>query len=169
MNWTAAVISAALTVALAGCDEKKAPEVAPVQAQKAPAVAEAPTPAAPTGPDGPADLFAPKIEISTAPEDIARGKDTFAAKGCVACHKVGGGKLVGPDLKDVLVRRTQPWVEKMILNPEAMVARDDAAKAMFRTFLVPMANQKVDPVAELPFILSFLKSESKGPAPEARN
>ncbi len=157
-----------LTAALllgAACDEKKpepaAAAVAPKPVAAAP-VAEAP--AAPTGPDGPSDIVVPKLEPSAAAADIAKGKDLFAAKGCVACHKIGGGKLVGPDLKDVLVRRTPTWVSKMVLKPELMVQKDDTAKALFRSLLIPMPNQGVDPQKELPFLLSYLKSESTGAA-----
>ena len=161
MNHRMTCLFAACLLGAAGCDEKKAaPAPVPVVAA-APAPAAAPVPAAPTGPDGPTEITVPNVEISTAAADIAKGKEIFAGKGCVACHKVGGGKLVGPDLKDVLVRRTQPWVEKMILKPEVMIVKDDAAKALYRSLLVPMANQAVDVDKELPFILSYLKSESK--------
>ena len=165
MNWRTGVICAGLL--LAACDEKK-PAVAVAPKAAVPVVAAPDIAAAPTGPDGPAGIVYPTFVISTAPADIAKGKEMFAAKGCIACHKVGGGKLVGPDLQNVLIRRTQIWVEKMILKPEVMVAKDDAAKAMFRSLLVPMANQNVDPVTELPFLVGYLKSESKGPEPEAR-
>ena len=157
------LLSAATLLSATGCDEKKSPAAAQAPAPKPAAAAPvaAPVAAAPTGPDGPADIVVPKFDISTAPADIAKGKETFASKGCIACHKVGGGKLVGPDLQDILVRRTQVWVEKMILKPEVMIVKDDAARAMYRSLLIPMANQAVDPVNELPFILSYLKSESK--------
>lgn len=148
MNWKRSLIAGLLVLAASGCEEKK------------PAVA--------TGPDGPASIAVPKIEVSVAQADIDKGKATFAAKGCVVCHKVGEGKLVGPDLQGVLARRTTVWVEKMILKPELMIANDDAAKELFRSSLVPMVNQQVDPVNELPFILSYLQSESKGPATEAQ-
>ena len=169
MNSNRILVCAALTICLAACNEKK--PVPPAASAPAPAAAAAaPAPevaAAPTGPDGPEGILIPKFEISVAATDIAKGKETFAAKGCIACHKVGGGKLVGPDLQGVLVRRTQTWVEKMILKPELMVAKDDIARALFRSILVPMANQNVDPVTELPFILSYLKSEA-GPVAEAK-
>ncbi|MBS1150514.1 MAG: cytochrome c2 [Myxococcaceae bacterium] len=166
MHCKSLLLAAALLFALAGCNEKKEAAPAPVAAV-APVAAAPEAPPAPTGPDGPPDIVIPSFEISATPADIGKGKDVFAAKGCIACHKVGGGKLVGPDLKDVLVRRTQPWVMKMILKPEVMLAKDDVAKAMFRSMLVPMANQNVDPINELPFILAYLKSESAGPQPEA--
>ena len=31
------------------------------------------------------------------------GEQLFLSSGCVSCHTIGGGKLIGPDLKDVLI------------------------------------------------------------------
>ena len=73
------------------------------------------------------EIAVPKLKISSSKADIARGQEMFAAKGCVACHKVGGGKLVGPDLKGVLTRRDQNWVAKFILRPDVMLAQDPEA------------------------------------------
>jgi cytochrome c551/c552 len=103
------------------------------------------------------EIPVPKIKISTSKADIAKGQEMFASKGCVACHKVGGGKLVGPDLKDVLKRRDQTWVAKFILRPDLMLAQDPEAKKLLTQYFVPMPNQNVDPKTELPLILAYLK------------
>ena len=103
----------------------------------------------------------PDFVISSAPADVAKGQETFAAKGCPACHKVGGGKLVGPDLKGVTARRDQEWVSKMILRPDVMVKEDETAKKLLAEHLVQMPNQNVDAQKELPLLLAFLKSEEK--------
>ena len=58
--------------------------------------------------EGPASIEVPHIEISSKAEDIAKGEATFVSKGCNACHKIGGGKLVGPDLLGVTSRRSVP-------------------------------------------------------------
>ena len=168
MNFKRWMLGGGLVLALAGCTEKKPAPPAPAPKAEAPAAVpgegvEAQSPA------GPASIVIPTFAISAAAADIAKGKEIFAAQGCIACHKVGGGKLVGPDLQGVLARRTQSWVEKMVLKPEVMIARDDVAKGMYRTILVPMANQNVDPANELPFIVSYLKSESLKPITEAKN
>lgn len=108
--------------------------------------------------DGPPDIDVPDISYSTAAADIAKGKELFGAKGCVACHRIGGGKLVGPDLKGVTGRRHEKWIEKMILHPEVMLREDATAKGLFATHLTAMANQSVDPKTELPYLLAYLKS-----------
>jgi hypothetical protein len=79
----------------------------------------------------------------------------------VGCHKIGGGKLVGPDLKGVTARRDADWVSRMILRPDLMVKEDEAAKKLLVEHLVPMPNQNVDPQKELPLLLAFLKANEK--------
>ena len=103
----------------------------------------------------------PEFVVSTTADDIKKGEGFFAARGCIACHKVGGGKLVGPDLKGVTARRTEKWIKSMILRPDVMVKEDEVAQKLLGETFVPMPNQGVDPKAELPFILAFLKSAEK--------
>lgn len=44
---------------------------------------------------------------------------------CVACHTVGGGNRVGPDLAGVTRRRDEAWLERMIREPDRLVAEGD--------------------------------------------
>lgn len=122
------------------------------------AVAEAPKP--PEAPKA-AAVEVPKLTISTDAAVVAQGKDLFSQKGCVGCHKVGGGKLVGPDLKGVTARRDQEWLIKMIMQPDVMTKQDETAKKLLAEHLVQMPNQNVDAQKELPLLLAFLKSEEK--------
>lgn len=100
----------------------------------------------------------PAFEISKSPTDIAKGQEVFAEKGCTSCHKIGGGKLVGPDLKGVTARRSEIWLKRMILRPDVMVKEDATAKKLLAEHMVPMPNQNVDPTKDLPPILAYLKS-----------
>lgn len=107
---------------------------------------------------GPVDqIKVPDIQYSTAQADIDKGKELFTAKGCNACHKLGGGKLVGPDLKGVTARRDKQWIAKMIMKPDVMIKEDPVAKELFKTHLTPMPNQGVTE-ADLPLIMSYLKA-----------
>jgi cytochrome c2 len=45
---------------------------------------------------------------------------------CSACHKIGGGRLVGPDLKGVTERRDKAWLHRFIKNSQEMVQSGDA-------------------------------------------
>jgi cytochrome c2 len=103
----------------------------------------------------------PAFEISTAQADIDKGKEVFNAKGCGGCHKIGGGKLVGPDLQGVTARRDKTWIARMILHPEIMTKEDPTAKDLFKTYMTQMTNQGVDPKEQLPYLVAFLKSNEK--------
>jgi cytochrome c551/c552 len=146
-----AVFAAAML--FTACDEKKTEAVAATP----PAAVAEPVAAAPAK----TVIEVPEFVISTTADDIKKGEALFASKGCVACHKVGGGKLVGPDLKGVTARRDETWLKKMILRPDVMVKEDEIAKKLLGETFVPMPNQNVDPKTELPFILSFLKNAEK--------
>lgn len=55
----------------------------------------------------------------------SEGEQLFAAKGCVACHTIGGGRLVGPDLAGVSSLREEGWLATFLKSPQAMVAAGD--------------------------------------------
>lgn len=60
-------------------------------------------------------------------------KPTFAAEdpvaffqqNCVSCHTIGGGRLTGPDLKDVSNRQERGWLVKFMLDPQSMIDSGD--------------------------------------------
>ncbi len=57
----------------------------------------------------------------------AAGQETaaFFKQNCYSCHTIGGGRLVGPDLKDVAERKERDWLVRFMLNPQAMIDRGD--------------------------------------------
>jgi cytochrome c2 len=57
--------------------------------------------------------------------DAGAGKQLFQDKTCAACHTIGKGPLVGPDLKDVTKRRQHDWLEQWIMAPDAVLAKKD--------------------------------------------
>ena len=58
-------------------------------------------------------------------------KDLFTV--CSACHTIGGGKLIGPDLKGVDERHDEAWLIKFIQNSQVLVqAGDVAAVKLFK-------------------------------------
>ena len=74
---------------------------------------------------------------------VEQGEALFTSNGCNACHTVGGGRLVGPDLAGVSERREYSFIAGMITNPDSMLANDETAKALLGEYLTPMANQDV--------------------------
>lgn len=85
------------------------------------------------------------------------GKDYFTV--CAACHTVGSGKLIGPDLKGVTERRDEAWLIKFIQNSQTMVqAGDEVAVKLFQEFNnipMPPNNLSDDQVRSL---LSYIEN-----------
>ena len=69
------------------------------------------------------------------------GEDLFKAT-CVACHTIGKGRLVGPDLSGVYERADQEWLIRFIQSSQEMVKEGDSlAVALFKEFnQIPMPN-----------------------------
>ena len=53
------------------------------------------------------------------------GQEIFQGQ-CVACHTIGSGRLVGPDLAGVTERRTQTWLTRFIQSSQSLVKSGDA-------------------------------------------
>src|SRR3989304_2880125 len=70
------------------------------------------------------------------------GKEIFQQR-CAACHSIGGGRLVGPDLKGVNDKRPEDWLLKFIKSSEKLVkSGDKTAAALFEEFnKMPMPDQ----------------------------
>lgn len=62
------------------------------------------------------------------------GQELFQQR-CAACHSIGGGTLVGPDLAHVTHRRSEAWLLKFIKSPQTAIQSGDAtATALFEEF-----------------------------------
>ena len=81
---------------------------------------------------------------ATSPTDpvAVRGKLAFESK-CLACHSVGGGDKLGPDVYGVTRRREEAWLVRWMKNPEKMLQSDPVAKEMLARYKVPMPNQNL--------------------------
>jgi nitrite reductase (NO-forming) len=97
----------------------------------------------------------PASATPTDPEAVA-GKLAFESK-CLACHSLGGGKKLGPDLAGVTKRRTESWLVRWLKSPEQMLKSDADAKKMLKEFNnLPMPNQNL-PEAEIRQYLKYFK------------
>jgi len=88
----------------------------------------------------------------------ATGEGLFASKGCMACHTIGGGRLVGPDLAGVTQRRTDAFIVGMIMNPDSMLTNDADARQLLAEYYTPMTNQGIS-ADESQALLAYLKSK----------
>ncbi len=91
------------------------------------------------------DLEHHNMGATATPTDplAVKGKQDFESK-CLACHSIGQGKKLGPDLANLTKRRNDAWITNWLLNPEKMLASDPEAKAMLKEYNnIPMPNQNL--------------------------
>lgn len=82
-----------------------------------------------------------RTQAASSAQSAAEGKEIFDSM-CAACHTIGGGKLVGPDLQGVTQRRDLNWIKNFILAPDQMIASGDvtATQLLAENNNVPMPN-----------------------------
>src|SRR5580765_8035601 len=96
----------------------------------------------------------PASATPTDPDAIA-GKQAFESK-CLACHTVGGGKKLGPDLAGVTKHRDVQWLTRWLKDPEQMLKTGPHAKAMLKEYNnIPMPNQSLTDAEIRQFIKYF--------------
>ncbi|MCC7495487.1 MAG: c-type cytochrome [Fimbriimonadaceae bacterium] len=89
----------------------------------------------------------------------------FFRQSCFSCHTIGGGRLTGPDLKDVTTRREKAWLTAFILNPKGVIDGGDA----YANELVQQARGVVMPTvaginaARSAALVDLIEAESKLP------
>ncbi len=62
---------------------------------------------------------------SAVAQDAAEAQAYFDTN-CVACHTIGGGRLVGPDLHGVTERQSREWLVDFMVDPAKVLASGDA-------------------------------------------
>ena len=86
------------------------------------------------------------------------GKEVFK-QNCSACHSIGKGKLVGPDLEGIHTKRSEEWILSFVKNAQAFGETDADAKAIINEYGYPMPNQNVND-AEIKAIISYIAESS---------
>lgn len=56
---------------------------------------------------------------------VAQQASDFFQQNCTSCHTIGGGRLTGPDLKDVTKQKDRAWLEHFIQGPKAVIDAGD--------------------------------------------
>ena len=84
---------------------------------------------------------------------------------CMNCHTVGGGRLAGPDLKDVTQRRDKAWLVQWMQSPRAVLdSGDPYAQKLLQdsrgVVMPPVAGMNPQLAAQL---VDLLDAESKLP------
>ncbi|HET9840193.1 MAG TPA: SCO family protein [Candidatus Angelobacter sp.] len=96
-----------------------------------------------------------------------KGRYIFASQ-CAACHTIGHGDKIGPDLLGVTKVRERAWLERFITTPDKMLAeKDPIATALFKQYKeVRMPNLSMADI-DLKNLMKFLESQSEAPQKEA--
>jgi mono/diheme cytochrome c family protein len=109
--------------------------------------------------------LAPAVPAGAAPPP-ADGERLFRER-CVACHTVGKGDMVGPDLKGVTARRDHAWLVRWIVAPDQVLAAGDPIAAeSLKKYGLPMPNLGVTE-AEAGTLVAYLAAQAgAAPAPQ---
>ncbi len=95
-------------------------------------------------------------------QDTAGGKSIFD-QNCSGCHTIGGGVLIGPDLKDITQQRDPQWIKNFVTNPAQMVASDPAAQQLRQGFnlTMPTLGLTADQIDQ---VVAYLSNPGAAPA-----
>ncbi|MFV1963905.1 MAG: c-type cytochrome [Pirellulaceae bacterium] len=63
---------------------------------------------------------------------VAQEAAEFFRQNCTSCHTIGGGRLNGPDLKEVAKRQEREWLVRFIADPQAMLDSGDPYAAKLK-------------------------------------
>src|ERR1017187_10500635 len=101
------------------------------------------------------------IAISTITVSFAQDGEQLFKTTCAACHTVGKGKLVGPDLKDVQSRHEKSWTLKWVKSSQTLVKAGDtqAVKLFSDNNRIPMPDQALTD-DQINSILGFIVTKS---------
>ncbi len=90
---------------------------------------------------------------------------SYFRQNCMSCHTIGGGRLVGPDLKDVTTRRDRAWLQRFIANPKSFLDGGDpyAAKLKEEAHGAVMPNISGIDETKAATLLDMIEHESKLP------
>ncbi|GAB4230777.1 MAG: hypothetical protein Kow00109_02670 [Acidobacteriota bacterium] len=95
----------------------------------------------------------------------AVGQDAaqFFRVNCYSCHTIGGGRVTGPDLKNVTTRKDRAWLVNFILNPKEVIdSGDPYAQQLFkeaRGVIMPRVPGINQALAEA--LLDLIEKESR--------
>ncbi len=102
------------------------------------------------------------LVLASAPGALAQDAATEFKTGCMSCHTIGGGRLVGPDLKDVTQRKDRAWLSRFIVDPETVLASGDAYALKLRNEArgVVMPNVPGMTIDRAKALLDLIEAES---------
>ena len=97
--------------------------------------------------------------IFSIPEILAQKSPVDNFKICSACHTIGKGKLVGPDLKGVTGRHKEAWIIKFVQSSQTLVKSGDkeAVKLFEDNNKIPMPDNPLT-AEEIKQVLKYIEN-----------
>ena len=94
------------------------------------------------------------------PITVPNGQRLFASK-CSACHTIGKGDRLGPDLAGVAARRERAWIARYIQEPDEVLAKGDPiASALYNKYKkIGMPNLRLGS-SDIADLVSFLETHA---------
>jgi protein SCO1/2 len=81
---------------------------------------------------------------------------------CAACHTIGGGDSIGPDLANVSARRERTWLVNYVLEPDRMLAQHDPVAmtlfARYKTVRMPNLSLTLEDTEK---VIKYIQKQSK--------
>ena len=79
---------------------------------------------------------------------------------CVACHSIGHGDKIGPDLLGVNHVRSQQWLTQIIQHPDQLLEKNDPiATTLLKKYNVRMPNIYMSDV-DTGYILRYIEEQT---------
>lgn len=85
---------------------------------------------------------------------------------CTACHTIGKGKLVGPDLADVQNRHSEEWIRNFVKSSQTVIKSGDKyADSLFKAFnQMPMPDHPNLKDDEIKGLIAYISTQGSPPA-----
>jgi cytochrome c2 len=95
------------------------------------------------------------------PAQADEGSTIFASK-CAACHTIGKGKSVGPDLKGITTTQDPAFLAKWVAAPSALIkAGDPTATRLVKQYTLQMPDLGLSS-ADVDAVLAYIAQQSSG-------
>lgn len=87
---------------------------------------------------------------------------------CTACHTIGKGKLVGPDLANVQNRHSEEWIKNFVKSSTTVIKSGDKyADSLFHAFnQMPMPDHPNLTDADINGLIAYIAEKSSAPQSE---
>jgi mono/diheme cytochrome c family protein len=111
---------------------------------------------------GLAAVWASLASAAPPSQSAAEGQAIFQAQ-CASCHTIGGGVLLGPDLKGITQQRDPAWLARWIAQPDKLVAEGDPiATSILKQFNnLQMPNLGLSQ-AQVAALIAYLETQGGG-------